>query len=193
MENPLELQQRSLFLDTSVAVACERARYAGNNTSADGRQGPCWGCGLETDFIPRMKSRFVQKVRLQRWPLWLWAVIQTRRQNGGCCRCRCRQPFCSLTWDAEYGSGVNHPQVAIIVKLAGSIINLKSTQLHSSEHEIMLDYILPTKSLVSLVHNCWPVHPPSATQKCVNVELILQWGWNTGHIKDGNLNRSKQG
>lgn len=31
----------------------------------------------------------------------------------------------------------------IIVKLAGSLINLKSTQFHSSEHEITLDYIPP--------------------------------------------------
>lgn len=35
--------------------------------------------------------------------------------------------------------------MAIIVKLAGSLINLKSTQFHSSEHEITLDYVPPNK------------------------------------------------
>lgn len=35
--------------------------------------------------------------------------------------------------------------MAIIVKLAGSLINLKSTQFNRSEHEITLDYTPPHK------------------------------------------------
>lgn len=63
--------------------------------------------------------------------------------------------------------------MAIIVKLAGSLINLKSTQFRSSEREITADYILPTESLVSLVYNGWPVLPLSAAHKLGYVELIL--------------------
>lgn len=69
MENRVELKRRispCIYLDMRVAVACERARYAGNNTSADCSQGSCWGSGLEADFIPRIKSTFVRKPRLQR-------------------------------------------------------------------------------------------------------------------------------
>lgn len=62
MEYPVELEQPSSYLYR----ARERARCAGNNTSADGRQGPRRGRGLETDFIPRLKRRFVRKVGLQR-------------------------------------------------------------------------------------------------------------------------------
>lgn len=104
MEYPAEREQPRSYLER----ARERARCPGNNTSADGRQGPRRGRGLENRFYSTFKEPICAESRTSEVTSPSGAAASAN-PNAALERRLIPPPFYSLTRDTEYGSGVNRP------------------------------------------------------------------------------------